>query len=72
MVKQCYYKKIDTILELKKSDLFNRGDFVKFSENFTKGTIKENEYLKGTGLSGLDSNPKLVGQSYEFKLINIA
>ena len=45
---------------------------LKFSENFTKGTIKENEYLKGTGLSGLDSNPKLVGQSYEFKLINIA
>ena len=60
-------KLIDRALELKEGDIFNKGDFIRFSGRFKKGDMGENECLD----AGLDSNPELIGENFTFKFTKI-
>jgi len=60
-------KLIDIVLDLKAPGFFGKGEFVKFSGYFEKGDMKENECLKG----GLDSNPELMNEGFNFKFTKI-
>ncbi len=57
----------NAVLDLNEGGFFEKGDVVRFSSNFHRGDLSENECLDG----GLDSNPELYHEGFDFKFTKI-